>query len=151
MPPNSQNQDIAPDQQGAPIDQQQQGVREDFSKKELEKFVSAATKVQEVQQEKQEEIVAAIEAEDLDVNRFNEIIAERQGKIEDANVTDEELQSFNIAAQKVMEHNKEMQSEIAQTIEEQGLTPETYNEILLAYQQSPKVQKKITKMLEKEE
>lgn len=162
IPPNQQEQELPPDQQeqGLPPDQQEQElpsnpqgqeVREDFSNDELQKFVSAATKAQEVQEARQQEMISAIEEEDLDVNRFNEIMAVKQGKSQETDVSDEEMQSFDAAAQKVMEHQRIMQTEIAEAIEEEGITMDTYQQIFLAYQQSPKIQKKITKLLEKEE
>lgn len=131
--------------------QQPQEVREDFSNDELEKFVSAATKVQEVQQTHQQDMISAIEGEDMDVNRFNEIMAVQQGQNEGEEVSEEEMESFNAAAQKVMEHQRVMQSEIAETIEGEGISTDTYNQILMAYQQSPTIQEKITKLLENDE
>ena len=162
VPPNQQEQEVPPDQQeqGVPPDQQEQvippnqqeqGVREDFSDDELQKFVSAATKVQEVQQVRQQEMISAIEEEDLDVQRFNEIMAAQQGQAQNTDISDEEMEAFNLAMQKVMEKQEKLQTEVEETIEKEGISTDTYEEIMIAYQQSPKVQEKVTKLLQEEQ
>lgn len=142
---------IAPAIYAQGVQPNQQEVREDFSDDELKKFVSAATKAQEVQQARQQKMISAIEAEDLDVQRFNEIMAAQQGQAQDTEISDEELQAFNLAMQKVMEQQEKLQTEVEETIQKEGISPDTYEEIMLAYQQSPKIQEKVTKLLQEEQ
>ncbi len=125
-----------------------QEIRTDFTDEQLEQFVSASQKAQEVQQARQQEMMAAIQGEDLDVQRFNEIMAVQQGQKKDGDVSEEEMASFNAAAQKVMEQQRLMQTEIAESIEEVGISMDTFQQISMAYQQSPEVQEKVTEILE---
>ncbi len=135
--------------QGLP--QQQQEVNTDFSEQELEQFVTVFKKANEIQQKNEEVMVQAIEEEDLELDRFNEILVARQQQqsAEDINASAEEMASFNQAAEKIMSVQQEAQAEIEQIIEGE-LGMQKYQEIVMAYQQSPEVQEKVNQMLEAE-
>lgn len=135
-----------PDQQEQ---QQQQQIETDISEQELEQFVEVYVKANEIQKENEAQMIQAIEEEDLDVNRFNEILMSRQNQEspEEVNASAEELASFNQAAEKIMEVQQQAQTEIEQLIEEEMGT-QKYQAIVIAYQQDPEVQQKVNKMLE---
>lgn len=139
--------------QGLPAQEQPQ-VKTDFSENELEKFVDVYVQVAEIQQENETVMMQAIEEENLDINRFNEILQAQQQQAtgqaqpaDSASFTAEEMAAFNNAAQKIMAVQQEAQTEMQQVIDKEvGL--ETYEQIVLAYQQSPEVQQQINKLLE---
>lgn len=135
-----------PMQQGP---QQQQQVQTDFDRQELEKFVNVYIKSSEIQQENESVMIQAIEDEDLEINRFNEILTVRQNQqsAEDINATAEEMAAFNNAAEKIMKVQQEAQAEIEQLIESE-IGGEKYQQIAMAYQQSPEVQEKVNEILE---
>lgn len=136
-----------PMQQG----QQQQQVQEDFSDEELEQFVEVYIQAAEIQQKNEAEMIQAIEEEDMDINRFNEILMARQNQqnAEEIDATAEEMASFNNAAEKIMAVQQEAQAEIEQLIESE-MGSQKYQQIVMAYQQSPEVQQKVNQMLESE-
>jgi hypothetical protein len=134
-----------PMQQG----QQQQQVNTDFSEEELEGFVEVYVKASEIQQQNETVMMQAIEEEDLELQRFNEILTSRQQQqsAEEINASAEELAAFNKAAEKIMTVQQEAQTEINELIEEE-IGAEKYQQIAMAYQQSPDVQQKINEMLQ---
>lgn len=131
--------------------QQAQQVREDFTDDELEAFVDANEKVIEIQQESQEKIKEAIEEEGLTIEKFNEIVESQRNPNIEVNATQQELVSFNNAAQVIIKENQETQTEIISSIEDEGIDITTYQEIMIAYQQVPKVKEKVNKLLEDRE
>lgn len=129
--------------------QQQQQVPTDFDSQELEEFVDVYIKSTEIQQGNEEEMIQAIENEDLEINRFNEILTvqQQQQSVEDINATPEEMAAFNKAAEKIMAVQQETQAEIQELIESE-MGAEKYQEIASAYQQSPEVQERVNGILE---
>lgn len=136
-----------PMQQGQP--QQQQQVQTDFDRGELEEFVNVYIKSSEIQQENESVMIQAIEEEDLEINRFNEILSVQQNQQspEEVNATAEEMAAFNNAAEKIMAVQQETQAEIEQLIESE-IGGEKYQQIAMAYQQSPEVQERVNEILE---
>lgn len=130
---------------------QQQQVQEDFSDEELGQFVEVYIQAAEIQQKNEAQMVQAIEEEDLDINRFNEILMARQNQqnAEEIDATAEEMASFNSAAEKIMTVQQEAQAEIEELIESE-MGSQKYQQIVMAYQQSPEVQQKVNQMLESE-
>jgi hypothetical protein len=130
--------------------QQQQPVKTDFDRQELEEFVDAYVASTEIQQGNEEVMIQAIEEEDLDINRFNEILSVRQNQqsAEEIDATAEEMAAFNKAAEKIMAVQQETQAEIEQQLIESKIGGEKYQQIAMAYQQSPEVQERVNKILE---
>lgn len=123
-------------------------LREDFSRQELEQFVDVYVEVVEIQKQNEAEMMQAIEAENLELKRFNEILqAQQQRQTSQINTTPQELASFNNAAQKIIAVQQEAQQQIQQLIE-QDLGMDVYQQIVLAYQQSPEVQERVNVLLQ---
>lgn len=131
--------------------QQQQQVQTDFSEEELKTFIQANKSVVEVQQQAEQKMIQVIEEENMDINRFNEIATAQQDPNQEADATADEMATFNQAAQKVMEVQRETQSEIAEAIESEGMQFNEYRQIMMAYQSSPEVQEKITKLVQEDQ
>ncbi|UII30832.1 DUF4168 domain-containing protein [Fulvivirga ulvae] len=123
-------------------------VRDDFSKGELTSFVEAYEEVQAIQQESDRQVMAAIEEGDLSMERFNEILAQQQDPGKESDASAGEMAAFNAAAQSIIQERQKVERQMVEAIEEEGIDINTYQEIMVAYQQSPKVQKKVNKMLE---
>lgn len=131
--------------------QQQAPVQDDFSEEELEQFVGVYMQAAEIQQKNESQMIAAIEEEEMDIDRFNEILMARQNQqnVEEIDATAEEMASFNNAAEKIMAVQQEAQAEIEELIENE-MGSQKYQQIVMAYQQSPEVQEKVNQMLESE-
>lgn len=129
--------------------QQQQPVETDFDKAELEEFVDVYVASTQIQQGQEKVMIQAIEEEDLDVKRFNEILSVQQNQQspEEINATAEEMAAFNKAAEKIMAVQQETQAEVQQLIESK-IGGQKYQQIAMAYQQSPEVQEKVNKILQ---
>jgi hypothetical protein len=135
-----------PQDQGTP----QVNVREDYSDQELESFVNANEKVATIQQQTEEKIIGKIQEKGLTVDRFNQILqSQRDPSIEEqVKATPEELAAFNAVAQSIVDENQKVREQIESSIQEEGLNLATYEEMMVAYQYSPKVQKRVHKLLE---
>ncbi|MCC9134835.1 DUF4168 domain-containing protein [Pontibacter silvestris] len=127
--------------------QQQQGDQK-FTDTELEQFIEANKKATTIQKENQQEMISAIEGENLTVDRFNEIAkAHQQQKTDELGATPEEMASFNKAAQQVVEMQPAAKEEVEQAVQEEGLTMEKYEEILTAFNQDPEVKTRVQQLL----
>lgn len=130
--------------------QQQQQVKEDFSDDEIKTFIKANERIVQVQQEGEQEMMQAIEAEDIEIERFNEILMSRQNPDQETDATPEELAAFSKAAEKIMEVQQKLEQKAMKAVEEEGMAIEDYQQIMMAYQQSPKVQQQVDKIMKEE-
>lgn len=156
QPPSfPQDQPQTPPEGQQPVPQNPAGpqvdVREDYSDAELESFVNANEKVASIQQETEEKIIGKIEENGLTVDRFNQILQSQQDPSmkESVQATAEELAAFNTVAQSIVDENQKVRKQIESSIQEEGLNLATYEEMMVAYQYSPKVQERVHKLLDK--
>lgn len=133
-------------QQQMPM-QQQQEVSTDYSEDEIETFVEANLDVTKVQQEAQKKSMAIIEKNDLDLDRFNEIVAIQQGQSEEE-ASAEEMKAFNAAAQEIMTNNKKTQSKMVAALENHDISQEKYQKIMMAYQQDEEFRQKVDSVVQ---
>lgn len=127
------------------------GIREDFSDDELKSFVKANEKVMAIQMESEQKMIKAIEEEGLTVERFNAILEQQRDPSRSAETSPEELNSFNNAAQMILQENEKIEKQMATSVEEEGIDIETYKQIMVAYQQRPELQERVHELLKKEE
>lgn len=126
-------------------------IRDDFSDNELKSFVKASRKITAMQMETEQKMVQAIEKEGLTVDRFHQILEEQRNPQGGTQTSVEELKSFNNAAQTIIQENKKIEQQMAASIEEEGINIERYNQIMVAYQQSPAIQSRVDKFVDKED
>lgn len=134
-------------QESAPPEDPSVEMREDFSDGELKSFVQANEKVTAIQMEAEQKMIEAIEGEGLSIERFNEILAQQRDPSRATETSADELQSFNNAAQAILEENARIEKQMVSSIEDEGIDIETYKQIMVAYQQSPEVQKRVNKLV----
>ncbi|WP_340152162.1 DUF4168 domain-containing protein [uncultured Marivirga sp.] len=127
-------------QQQMPMPQQE--VSTDFSDQEIETFVEANLDVTKVQQAAEKEAMGIIKENDLELERFNEIVAIQQGQ-SDEEASPEEMKAFNAAAQEIMANNQETQSKMVSALEKHDISQEKYQQIMMAYQQDEDFRKKV--------
>ncbi len=121
--------------------------RSDFSDTELQSFVDANEKVLNLQIEGEKNMMNAIEAEGLTLERFNEILEEQRDPLRGTETNDAELASFNNAAQAILEENARLEKAMTAMIEESGLDVSTYQEIMLSYQNNAEVKSRVNRMV----
>lgn len=135
-------------QSPSPTPPQTDEVQTDFEDDELKQFANAAGKVVVIQQETEQKMIQAIEKENLDINKFNEILMAQQNQQTDQlEATPEDLQKFDKAAAEVMQIQTEVQEEMVEAIKEEGLEPQKYEQILLAYQSDANVKAKVDALI----
>lgn len=135
----------------APAGQSTVEVRDDFSDDELKLFIKANKKVSALQAETEQKMTKVIEDEGLTVERFNEILELQRDPKKRAEASPEDMNSFNNAAQVIIEENRKAEQEMAVSIESEGINLDTYKEIMVAFQQSPEVQNRIRELAQQEE
>jgi len=124
------------------------GIREDFSDDELKSFVKANEKVSAIQMQAEQKMIEAIEEEGLTVERFHEILEQQRDPTRGGTETSmQELESFNNAAQVILDENERIEKQMTSSIEAEGIDVETYKEIMLAYQQSPAIQNRVNDLI----
>jgi hypothetical protein len=126
-------------------------IRDDFSDDELTSFVKASKKITSIQMATEQKMIKAIENEGLTVDRFHQILEQQRNATSATETSPQELTSFNNAAQAIIEENRKVEQDMAASIEEEGIDIETYNQIMVAYQQNPGIQKKVDALLEREQ
>lgn len=130
---------------------QEQASADEFTEAELVMFVEANSTVTEIQKASRDSLVAAIEDENLTVDRFNELAkAHRAQKLEEVAENPEEISAFSNAAQRVVKMQPETKEKVEEAIEEEGLTVEKYEAIMAAYQNDPAVKAKISAVINKD-
>src|SRR5690554_1578712 len=95
---------------------QQQAVESDVSEKEVEMFAEAFKGIQVESQKNQEEMISAIEEEEMDVQRFSEIQQKEQDPSQEADVTDEEQEKLDKLMPKLQKIQEEAQSNMEKGI-----------------------------------
>lgn len=124
--------------QQAPL--QTQELNEDFQEEELDCFLNASSKINEIQMEAQGEMMKIVEDEGLSVEKFNEIAQAQQAPDSSATQPDpKEVEAFQKAAEKITGMQQTVEGKMVEAVEAEGLEVETYMQIAQAYQQSPKV------------
>ena len=122
----------------------------DFNAETLQNFVSAVKKVQPIQQMTQQKMISTLKEEGFTIERFNEVAKIQQGKAAataENKPTEEEKASFQTAAMEIGKMQKESQVKIQQIVQEEDLTMQTYQQIIMAYQQDPELQNQINSMM----
>ena len=134
-------------QQQMPMSQQQQEVKTDYTETEIETFVEANLEVTKVQQAAEQKAMGIIEKNDLELERFNEIVAIQQGQ-SDEEASPEELKAFNAAAQEIMANSQKIQAKMKEVLTEKGVSEQDYQQIMIAYQQDEDFRKKVDSVVQ---
>ena len=143
-------QETPPAQQSPALQQGAQDIK--VSDQELESFVKAAVKVDELQKESETKMVKAIQDEGLEPNRFIEINTIQQNpsaaenEVAENEVSEKELDNYNKAMKEVQSIQHSVQTEQVKVIEQEGLDVNRYVQIAKAAQQDPGLMKKIQDM-----
>ncbi|MEX0684867.1 MAG: DUF4168 domain-containing protein [Balneolales bacterium] len=154
---NSNSEGSTPEQmQGEMQDQmsnqmsQNQDINTDVSDEELDEFVGAMNQAQGVQAEAQQEMLAVVEKEEIDVDTYNQIaqsVQMGQSK-EDLDIEEEDMQKFEKASAEIDEIEKDMDGKMTLAIESEGMSMDRFQEINLAIQQDPDLQQRIQQKIQ---
>lgn len=143
---------LAAQGQMAPGQQQMPDVptSDEVSDEELDRFVSAILAVEPIQIELQGEMEKVIVDEDLELERFQELMMAMQNPqmAEQVGMTEEEQQKIQNLQPKLVELQMEAETEIIAKIEEQGFDVERYNILSMGAQQDQELMARLQEKLE---
>ena len=139
-----------PGAEGMPFDAPEPDT--DISDEELSLFIDAAMNAQHIQMEAQQEMMAIVQEEGIEVETFNEIMqAQQMGQTpEELDVTTDEMESFEQAAGRIQEVEAGMMDQLAEAVEEEGMAMERFQEINMAIQQDPGLQQQLQMMMQEQ-
>lgn len=122
----------------------------DVADDELQVFVDASMKAQQIQTESQMEMIAIVEEEGLEVETYNEILQGMQmgQEPEDLEVSSSEVAKFENASEQIGEIEQQMEQELITAIEDEGMDLDRYQEIFTAIQADPELQQKMQQMIQ---
>ena len=124
--------------------QQQAPPQIEVSDDELELFIDASMNAQTVQAQSQQEMIAVVDEEGIEVSTYNEIMqAQQMGQpVDDLDVSGEDLERFESAHEQIQEIEVQMERQLAEAIEDKGMDMERFQEINMALQQDPELQQR---------
>lgn len=129
----------------------QMEVNEDFSDEEFKEFVKINLVLIPLQEKSQQEMVKAVEDNDLKIERFQELAqAQQAGTLTEVSQDAQEMANFNMAGQKVMEMQQVLQTDIMKAIQDSELSEQKFQEMFMSYTQSEKIKAKVDAMIEEE-
>lgn len=140
-----QPQQQAPQQQAPDLP-----TSDDVSEEEIDQVVNTLNELNPIQEETQEKIEEIVVAEDIAFERFQEMMMAMQNPqmADQADVTAEEEEKLQEIQPKLMEIQGEAQEKMIAKIEENGLTAERYQSIMMAAQQDPDLRTRVEDKLD---
>lgn len=143
----------ATNQQDQPTEEQfqpnQGGSDIEVSDEELEKFADVSAVAQEIQMGSQQEMISVLEEEGLDVETYNMIAEARFNEQDESNldVPSEDIEKFDAASERIDEMQADVESEMSEAIEAEGMEMERFMEINMAMQQDQELQQRMQQMM----
>lgn len=126
--------------------QQQQPPSIEVSDEELETFSSALQTIQTIHEDAQPDITEAIKEEGMEPDRFSQIARSQQNPQSNLEVSDQEMQQFNSAMSQVREIQSDIIEKQKTAVQEEGMSPERFQEILTAVRQDQQLQQRLQSM-----
>ena len=120
-----------------------------IGEEDLKKFVGVAKKLEMISQERNSQVVQAVEKEGLKMERFREIFTSKQNPKAKPKqeVSKEEEQKYDRVLAQLVQIQKDTQSKMGTAVQSEGLEVPRFLEILETIQKSPDLQKKVDQML----
>lgn len=139
-------------QQGAQMQNPQQmpqtppGANIEVSDAELKKFYDVAMKIQVLSEKTRGEMITALESEGLDVERFNEMQQGMENPEQDLDVSDEDMLKYESSIAKLQDIQKDAEEKMKLEMTTNGIEESRYQEIGMALQSNPELQKKFQEL-----
>lgn len=121
----------------------------DFTSQEITNFANAYRSIRGIKQDAEAEMVEAVEAEGLSVEEFNTIVDNQinadTGTFD--NVTDEQTAQFEAAVESIIAIRQAAEVEMQSVIENEGISVDTFNQIIDQAAQDTDLQQQISERL----
>lgn len=121
----------------------------DVSDAELTKLGDAAEALEPIQMETQEKVKTAVEEEDLSFERFQQMMMAMQNPqmAQQVNITEEERSIIQTLQPTLMQIQTEARQKMSATIQDNGLTMQRYQQIIMGAQQDPELMARVEEEL----
>lgn len=118
---------------------------EDVSDEEISLLVVTLQELGPIEEKAQQRIEEAVESEDLSFNRFREMMMAMQNPqmAGEVNISDDEMEKIQKLQPKLMEIQGETEQEMIAKIEDNGMTIQRYQEIIMGAQQDPTLMQRL--------
>ena len=122
---------------------------QEITDKDLTQFAEAFQQVRFINQSSQQDMVKALEAEGLSVERFNTINQAEQNPNKESDATDEELDKYKSAMESVEGIQAKTQEDLLAKIKASGLSIERYQQIATQLQSDENLQQRLSEIMKK--
>lgn len=125
---------------------QVQETQANVSDAELEKFGQAVKALQSAEQETQKKMIAVVEEQELNIEKFNEIHQAKMQK-QEVNASKEDLKKHEKAVAKLDEMQPEIMKIMENIVTQNGLTMERFQQIASAMQTNQELQQRLQQLM----
>lgn len=134
--------------QGQQMQQMQNAQADSVSDQELEKFVETAQDLRSIQQDVQTEVQQMVKEEEMSFQRFQQIMMSKQNPqmAQKVQVTDEEEAVIKEMQPKLQQIQQQANQKQIAAIQDNGLTPQRFQQIAQAVQSDPQVMQRFQQM-----
>lgn len=135
---------VAQVQQQAP----QPAKADSITDQELQKFAEVSTEMQKIRQNMGQKVDSMLAETDMDMQRFQKIMmSKRNPKMADSiNVSSEEQATIKKIQPKLMKMSQSAQQKMVSIIQEKGLNPQRFQQLMQAVRSNPEVMKRFQKV-----
>lgn len=134
--------------QGQQMQQMQNSQADSVTDKELKTFVETTQELQGIQQDIQSQVQDMVKEEDIEFQRFQQIMMSKQNPqmAKNVEVTDAEEEAIQKLQPKLQEISQEAQKQQLAVIQEKGLSPQRFQQIAQAVQSNPQMMQRFQQM-----
>lgn len=123
----------------------------EISDSNIELFAKINKDMMPQQMAAQQKMMAALKEEGMDAQRFQTLaMAQQQGKLDDAEPTEEELKKLETISGKIRTIQQGLQEEVQAAVVAAGMKPMDFQKVAMAYQQDPKVRSKVDNIMKQQ-
>jgi len=131
--------------QSTTMPQQQEKI--EVSDAELSQFADVFQKMRMMNQEAQKEMMAVIQEEDLELQRFNEIRQAKMDPEKEVETTDVENKKYKAVVSELEEMQPELQKKMQEVIAGSDLSMERYQQLAMALRSDAELQQRLQQMM----
>lgn len=120
----------------------------EVSDAELTQFAQVFQKMRMVNQEAQQKMVEAVEAENFELQRFNEIHQAKMDPKQEAEITEEEEKKYKLVVAELESMQPKFQKRMEDVIKESDLSMERYQQLAMALRADQELQQRLQAIMQ---
>ncbi len=124
--------------------QQQQIDPDSITEEELEQFAQVSQESQKVQEEMRNQVDSLLDEKDMEMERFRQIMMSQRNpqSADSADITEEEQATMEEIQPQLMQMQQQAQQEMVTIIQDNGLEPQRFQQLMQAVRTNPEVMKR---------